>query len=254
MKAIYSIISLLSVPALMATAQAADVPAALAGYDFPTGNQAKLGYAINPAFTKEFIAMQTKVVEKLQTLSSEKIQAFMEKYDPAMLIPYDPELWESNDAYNEYKKEWNKTQMQGQAQVAISLRTAGEGTWRFFAVTADASGRELPVTISALTYNPINNTWSSAHGELTPSEFKATDDFIFKAQSGTEWKLEKQDSFVKTVQSLRITKSTDGKSVFVAFASVERDRTTNQTLSQQGYTLLFPVQQAQMNIGKPGSK
>jgi hypothetical protein len=148
----------------------------------------------------------------------------------------------------------NKTQMQGQAQVAISLRTAGEGTWRFFAVTADASGRELPVTISALTYNPINNTWSSAHGELTPTEFKATDDFIFKAQSGTEWKLEKQDSFVKTVQSLRITKSTDGKSVFVAFASVERDRTTNQTLSQQGYTLLFPVQQAQMNIGKPGSK
>lgn len=255
MKAFQSIFTYGTVAALVAVSQAAEIPAALASYDFPTGNQAKLGYAVVPAFTEKFATMQKSVIEKLNAISDEKRKAFMEKYDPATLIAYDAELWASQEEYAEYKKEWQNTPLQGQAQVAVSLRESGDGNWCFFTVANNpTNGQQTPITISALEYNPEKNVWLSSHGELTATEFKATEDFIFKAQTGTEWKLVKEDSFAKTTQMLRVAKTTDGKAVYLYYAFAEQSKTTGAVLAQQGYTLIFPVQQAQMNIGNPGSR
>lgn len=256
MKAFLSIISLLTAPVIVSTVQAAETaPAALSGYDFTVGTQFKLGYAVSPGFTPEFADMQKALIEKLNKLDEAKIKAFVESYNPTMLIPYSADLWDSVEAYDKYKAEWKKATLQAQAQVALSLQKAGEKTWRFNAVAIDPNTRrEAPVTLSALTYNPDSNTWTSAHGELKPTEYKVTDDCVFGAQIGTEWKLEKQDSFAKTTQILRVSKTTDGKAVFVVYALSEVSVTTGRPLNQGGYTLVFPIQQAKLDIGTPGSR
>lgn len=249
------IFSIAAATVLVSTSMAASVPAALAGYDFVTGDQAKIGYAVTPGFTEKYAELQKGVGEKINAMDEAKRVEFAKNYNPDMLIPYNAEIWSDKKAYDEYKKEWQSTVMQGQAQVALSLQEAGDGQWNFFAVTKNpTNGQTVPLGISGLKYDAAKNTWSSSYGEMSPKEFKVTDDFIFKAQTGTEWKLEKEDIFAKTSQVLRITKTTDGKLVYVFYALAEQSKTTGAILSRQGYTLCFPVQQAQMNLGKPGSR
>lgn len=255
MKAFLSIISLLAAPVMVHTVNAAETPAALSGYDFPVGDQLKLGFAVAPGFSPEFGEMQRALIEKINALGEEKIKAFVESYDPTILIQYSPDLWDSVEAYEKYKAEWKKATLQAQAQVAISLQQSGDSNWRFYAVAIDPNtNRQAPVTLSALTYNPSTNTWVSAHGELKPSEYKVTEDCVFGAQIGTEWKLEKQDSFAKTTQMLRVSKTTDGKAVYVVYAFSEVSVTSGVALNQGGYTLIFPVKKAKLDIGAPGSR
>lgn len=255
MKAFLSIISLLAAPVMVQTINAAEVPAQLSGYDFPVGDQLKLGFAVTPGFTSEFGEMQRALIEKINALGEEKIKAFVESYDPTVLIAYRADLWDSVEAYEKYKAEWKKATLQAQAQVAISLQPSGSSNWRFYAVAIDPNtNRQAPVTLSALTYNPSTNTWASAHGELKPSEYKVSEDSVFGAQTGTEWKLEKQDSFAKTTQMLRVSKTTDGKAVYVVYAFSEVSLTTGTPLNQGGYTLIFPVKKAKLDIGAPGSR
>lgn len=255
MKTLRPIFSIVATAALISTSMASTVPAALAGYDFATGDQAKIGFAVAPAFTEKYAELQKGVSEKINAMDEAKRVEFIKNYNPDTLIPYNPDIWADKKAYDEYKQEWQNTTMQGQAQVALSLQENADGKWNFYAITRNpANGQTLPLGISGLKYDPAKNTWTSSYGELTPQEFKVTDDFIFKAQTGTEWKLEKEDSFAKTSQVLRITKTTDGKLVYVFYAMAEQSKTTGALLNRQGYTLCFPVQQAQMDLGKPGSR
>lgn len=251
----YTLFSLFSASAFCITAQAADAPGALAGYDLPTGDQAKIGFAIAPAFSEKFQELQKEVIGKINSWDEEKRVAYAKDLNLDYVLPYHEELWADQAAYAEYKKEWSNIGMQAAAEVALSVQDAGNGLYRFYAITnVSNTGQKAPVSISGLNYDPAKNVWTSSHGELTAKEFKTTDDYIFKAQTGTEWKLEKEDSFAKTVQMLRISKTTDNKATFLTYQCIEVSKITGSVLSNQSYTLLFPIKQAKLDIGAPGTR
>ncbi len=235
--------------ALVAAAQAAEVPAALADFHLPTGNAQGICIPVAPKHTDEFGKMQTDLSQKLQTLSEAEIREFMKNYNPDMLLPYDARLWNNKADYDAYKKEWGKCQLQAQANIQslITLKEDADGTWQLLALIGNAQSRQFQsLSISSLKYDPKTNTWKSGFGKLTPQEFKVTDEYVFKAQIGTEWKLETEDTFSKTNQLLRIAKTTDGNNVFISFISVERSRFSGQVLSQEGYTLRFSIPKPQI--------
>lgn len=247
MKAITNILSVLAVPALVMTAQAAEAPKDLAQFKFPLEEANGACYLISIAHTEEFVRLQGELVKKLQGLSAERQQAFMQSYNPDMLIAYAEDLWDSKEAYDAYKSAWEKRQIQTQSNIqgVISLKPSPDQTWLLEALLVNRENSQaMPLSISSLTYNPQNNTWSSSEGELTPTAYSATDEYVYRAQTGTEWELTKQDTFTNTKQVLRIAKTTDGKAVFISFATVSQSRTSGQVLSQQAYTLLYPVPQA----------
>jgi hypothetical protein len=74
------------------------------------------------------------------------------------------------------------------------------------------------------------------------------------AQTGTEWKLTKEDSLSKLSETVRFSRTTDGKAVYVSYAFDERSTITNNVLAQGSYMLLFPIQTNQVNLGTPGSR
>ena len=242
-------ISIPVVTALVAAAQAAEVPAALADFHLPTGDAQGVCLPVAPKHTDEFGKMQTAVTQKLQALSEDEIREFMKNYNPDMLLAYDARLWDSKADYDAYKKEWGKCQLQAQSNIQslITLKEEPDGTWQLLALVGNTQNRQFHIlSLSSLKYDPKTNTWKSGFGELTPAEFKVTDDYVFKAQIGTEWKLEKEDTVSKTNQLLRIAKTTDGNNVFISFISIERSVISGQVLSQEGYTLLFPIPKPQI--------
>jgi hypothetical protein len=53
---------------------------------------------------------------------------------------------------------------------------------------------------------------------------------------------------------LRVSKTTDGKAVYVVYAFSEVSVTSGVALNQGGYTLIFPVKKAKLDVGAPGSR
>ncbi len=257
MKAFTSLLSILAVPALVMTTQAAEVPQALANFNLPTGDAQGVCFLVSPAMTKEFGSMQTAALQKLQTLDEEKIKEFVKNYNPDMLMPYMAEMWESAEAYEAYKQQWNERKMQTQQELQglITLKETTDSKWQILSLVVNRNNNNgSPLSLSNLKYDAAKNTWSSAYGELTPSEFKATDDYVYHAQSGTDWKLEKKDTFNQINQMLRISKSADGNLVFISFVSTERSLISGQVLSQQAYTLLYPIPKPSVSGSTPGSR
>ena len=247
MKTSTLLLSLAAAPALVLTAEAAKAPKApqaLADFQLPVGDEQAVGLLVEPAFTKELHAMHTAAIQKLSTLSEEKIQQFQRDYNPDMPMPYMAEMWESEAAYQAYLTEWGKRSVQtNQAErVVISLKPAANKQWQILATAVNLRTEQTaPLSLCTLKYDTEKDTWISAHGELTPAPFSADENYIYRAQKGKEWKLEKKDSFMHINQMLRITKTTDGSALFISFISVERSQIRGQLLSQQGYTLLFPL-------------
>ena len=258
MKAFTSLLSILAVPALVLTAQAAEVPQTLADFNLPTGDTQGVCFVVSPAMTKEFGSMQAAALQKLQTLDEEKIKEFVKNYNPDVLMPYMAEMWDSAEAYEAYKKQWNERKMQTQQELQglISLKEATDGKWQIMSLLINRNTNNgSPLSLSNLKYDASKNSWSSSYGELTPSEFKATDDYVYHAQSGTDWKLEKKDTFNQINQMLRIAKSSDGNLVFISYVSTERSLISWQVLSQQAYTLLYPIPKPSVGGGStPGSR
>lgn len=255
MKAFLPIIALLASPVLLAsTCYAEETPGALAGL-LPADGSLKPGAAVRPVWTPEFAKMQQELSVKLQGLSNEKQKAFIEKFDPMALIAYDKDLWNDKAAYEKYKEEWKKVVIQPVTEVAIGLKSAGANVWRVLSATVDAQSRKtVPLTISALSYDSGRNVWISNNGELTATEYKATDDNAYGAQTGTEWKLEKEDSLSKLTEMVRITKTTDGKFIYVTYNFSERSAISNAAIAQGAYVLRFATGNARVNMGAPGSR
>lgn len=257
MKAFTSLLAILAAPALVMTTQAAEVPQALADFQLPTNGEQGVCFLITPALTKDFETLHTKALQKLQTLDQEKIKGFIESYNPDNLMPYMAEMWDSAEEYESYKKAWGERQMQTRQDVQgmISLKDTEDGKWQLLSLVvnrANNSGTSLPIT--NLKYDAAKNTWTSSYGELTATEFKANDDYIYHAQSGTDWKLEKKDSITQINQMLRLAKSTDGNGVFISFISVQRSLVSGQVLSQQAVTLLYPIPKPSVGGNTPGSR
>lgn len=257
MKAFTSLLSILAAPAFVMTTQAAEVPQALAGFQLPKGDTQGVCFLVNPAMTEDFQAMHATALQKLQTLGEEKIKSFIESYNPDTLMPYMAEMWESAEAYEAYKKQWGERKMQTRQDIQglISLKETEDSKWQLISLVVNRNNNSgSPLSLSNLKYDAGKNTWTSSYGELTPTEFKVTDDYVYHAQNGTDWKLEKKDSFSQINQMLRIAKSADGNAVFISFLSVERSLVSGQVLSQQTYTLLYPIPKPTVGGGTPGSR
>lgn len=252
MKAIVPIIALMAAPALISPAFAA--AGALEGY-LPTDGTMKAGIAVAPQFTPEFGKMQQELAAKLQAATPEKQKAFMEKYNPLVLPEYDKDLWADKAAYDAYKAEWKKAQLTALREVAMGLRSEGGNRWTVLSLTVDPkTRRSAPLTISALTYDSERNVWISNNGELKAANFQATEDHVMGAQTGTEWTLTKEDSLSRLTETVRFSRTTDGKGVYVSYAFDERSAISNNVLAQGSYILLFPVKTNQVNMGTPGSR
>ena len=244
---------MMAAPALFATAYGAEA-GALKDY-LPTDGSMKTGVAVAPQFTPEFGKLQQELVSKLQALTPEQQKAFMEKYDPMTLVAYDAALWSSKAAYDQYKAEWKKTNIAPQREVAMGLRAADNNCWKVLSLTVDPqTRRSAPLTISALTYDVNRNVWVSNNGELEATPFQATEDHVLGAQTGTEWKLSKEDSLSRLNESVRFSRTTDGKAVYVIYAFNERSAISNSVIAQGSYLLMFPVKPTQVNMGTPGSR
>lgn len=253
MKAIVPIIAMMTAPVLVATAPAAEL-GALEGY-LPTDGTMKAGVAVSPQFTPEFAKLQQELVQRLQKLSPDKQKAFMESYNPMVLIPFSKGLWPDQAAYEAYRNEWKKTKAAALREVAVGLRSEGDKRWAVLSLTLDPqTRRSAPLTISALSYDAGKNVWISNNGELTAANYQATEDHVFGAQTGTEWKLSREDSLSRLNETVRFSRTTDGKAVYVSYAFDERSVISNNVIAQGGYMLMFPVKTNQVNMGAPGSR
>lgn len=254
MKAILPIITLTLAPALISTASAADNLGALKGY-LPTDGTMKPGVAITPVFSPEFTKLQQEMLKKLQAQPAEKQKAFIENYNPTSLVAYDAALWSDKAAYDAYKAEWKKTKIQPVREVAVGLKEDKPKHWTVLSLTLDPqTRRSAPLTISALSYDAEKNVWISNNGELTAKSFQTTEDNLFGAQTGTEWSLTKEDSLSKLNETVRISRATDSKNVYVSYSFSERSAISNGVIAQGGYMLLFPEKNTQVNVGTPGSR
>ena len=254
MKAILPIIALMAAPVVCTQAYGAENVGVLNGY-LPTDGTMKTGVAVAPQLTPEFAKMQQELVKKLRSLPEAKQKAFMEKYNPMILPTYDAEIWPDKAAYDSYKAEWKKSGIAALREVAIGLRSLGNNTWSVLSLTVDPqTRRSAPLTISALKYDAGKNVWISNNGELTAKTYEATEEHLYGAQTGTEWSLSKEDSLSKMSETVRISKTTDGKAVYISYAFDERSAISNAVIAQGAYTIRLAVKTAQVNMGSPGSR
>lgn len=248
-------IAFVAVPAVLSSVvRAADSPGVLAG-SFPTDGSLKQGVAVRQVYTPEFMQMQQALVAKLQSLPEQKRAAFLEKFDPNCAPDYNADIWADKKEYEKFVAEWKKTTVQPVTDVALGLQSAGNGVWRVLSATVDAKVKKtVPLTISALQYNAENNTWISNNGELTASEYSATANNIFGAQTGTEWKLTTEDSLSRINEMVRVTRTTDGKFIYVSYTFSEQSAVSGMNIAQGAYILRFPVVAPGANMGTPGRR
>ncbi len=254
MKAVYSILAMLATPVLVAPALGAEAPGALAGY-LPSDGSLIQGAAVRALIDPSLAPLNQKVVENFNKLPEEKKAELIKGFDANTAMPYDEALFGDKATYDQYIEAWKKTKVVPMSGVAIGLLHSGtSGIWHVHSVTMDASGKTLPLTISALNYDANKNVWVSNNGELTASPWSADDTFSFGAQSGTEWNYENTDSLTRLKETVRVTKMTDGSAVYVYYRFVEASAISGMTIAQGEYMLRFPIVSESAGLSKPGQK
>ncbi len=254
MKAFSPILSLLAVPALVSSAFAAEAPGALAGY-LPSDGSLIQGAAVRAIVDPELTPMNRMIVEKFNKLPEEKKAELVKSFDANKAMPYDEALFGDKTAYDKYMEVWKRTRLVPVGGVAMGLLSSGTPhVWHVHSVTLDASGKTLPLTISALKYDAARNVWISNNGELTPTPYAVDESFSFGAQSGTEWNYEHKDSLSALRETVRVTKTTDGSAVYVYYRFTESSSISGVTIAQGEYMLRFPIVSESAGLSRPGQK
>ncbi len=254
MKAFSPILAMLAAPAMLNIAVCAESPGALEGY-LPTDGELKLGAAVRPIFTEAFAELQRNFTTKLAALSEEKRKAFLEGLDSNSVPDYNADVWPDKAEYDKFVAEWKKSVIQPIIEVGMRLQSEGKGIWKVLSATVDArTRRTVPLTISALKYDATKNEWISNNGVLTSKSYSATDANIYGAQTGTEWTLSKDDSLSRIREAVRVTKTTDGKFVYVSYAFSEQSAISGASIAQGAYVLQFPIVTPSANMGAPGRR
>lgn len=249
MKALYSTITLLATCTFLAAPGfAEETPGALSGYNFPIGSNLRLGQLVRPSFSESFQKSLQGMLEKLRTLPQEKQAAVAASFDASVLPAFDADLWDQ-ESYSAYKAAFKETQIQPIARAALSLQPLGGNTWRLNTVAIGQDGKSTPLSIGALRYDSAGNTWTSNNGKMQASSYTGTADSVYGTQSGTEWKLEKKDDISRVVETLRFTKTTDGKYIYVTYQFREDSVLSGSTIAQDGYTLRFSVGVISASVG-----
>lgn len=256
MKAFSFLLAALAAPALLCSTAFAEDPApeALKGM-LPCNGTAIQGTVVRLERDPEFVKLHQAAQQRFAQLPEDKQKAIAEASDPSRLMEYNADLWPDKAEYEQYVANWKKTRIIGSMDVALGLKKTGADTYAVLSATkVGDNGNVLPITIGALKYNATKNVWISNNGELTATPFSADANYDFGAQTGTEWKLEKEDSLSKLVEYVRVSKTTDGKIVYVAYALTEISAISGSPIANHGYMLLFPMPTASANAAKPGQK
>lgn len=255
MKVTSFLYAMLAAPVVLACAAVAqDKPGVLADY-LPYDGTMMRGSSVRVIHDASYNAELQKLVAKINTLSDDKKREFAEKADPNTALDFNPEYWASQDDYKKYLDAWNKLQVVATNDVALGLqKTDQPDVWEVFSMTRVSQDRAMPLTISALKYDAKRNIWISNNGELTAQDIALPDRFCLGAQRGTEWTLKSESSLSSIVETVRVTKSTDGKFVYLHYMFTEKLPNSNVMIGQGAYVLRFPVVSAAASLSKPGEK
>lgn len=255
MKAFSLVIAALALSAF--SAQAADKAGIMEDYFPTTDGSLHTGAQVRPLPDAEALKKPLrKVSERITQIPKEEQAAFVNDFNAMQRPAYNAALWPDRKDYDEFIAAWEKTQIVPVTQVAVGLQKTEDGTWRVLSVTVDArTKRQIPLTISALRYDAEKNVWISNDGVLTPKEYSVPDTSVFGAQTGTEWSLQQETPLGSALKiSLRVTRSTDGKYVYLAYTFDERATVTGNSIARGDYLLRFPIPTPGANVGKPGQR
>ncbi|MCQ2364195.1 MAG: hypothetical protein MJ051_01405 [Akkermansia sp.] len=248
--------ALLAAPAVLcSTVQAAapEAPEALKGM-LPCNGTLAQGAVVRVVRTEEFAKLHQAALERFSKLPEETRKAIAEHSDAATVMDYNAEIWPDKAEYDQYVAAWKQSQIQPVTEVALGLAPAGENTFRVLSATRMAGDNTMPITMGSLTYDGKKNVWVSNNGELKAEAFSAGENFDFGAQTGTQWEMTKEDSLSKLHELVRITKTTDGKMVYVLYNLTEQSAITGSVIANHGYMLAFPITSASAAAAKPGQK
>lgn len=247
--------ALLAAPAVLcSTVQAApEAPEALKGM-LPCNGTLAQGAVVRVVRDESFVKLHQTALERFAKLPEETRKAIAEKSDAATLMDYNADIWPDKAEYDEYVAAWKKSVLQFVTEVALGLAPAGQDMFRVLSATRMADNNTMPITMGSLTYDAKKNVWISNNGELTAEPFSAGENFDFGAQTGTQWQMTKEDSLSKLHELVRITKTTDGKMVYVLYNLTEQSAITGSVIANHGYMLAFPITTASAAASKPGQK
>lgn len=250
----HSIFAMLAAPAVICCAGYAEAaPEAIAGY-LPTNGGLLSGSVIRPVRDASFVELHRAAIQRFAQLPKEKQEAINAKSSADHLMEYDADLWPDKAEYENYAAAWKKTQMARMADVQVGLKDDGNNVYSVLSGTRLSNGGSLPLTIGSLRYDGNANTWISNNGALTGTSFAADEKFDYGPQTGNEWKLEKKDSLSQLSEMVRLTKSTDGKIVFLYYSLTERSVISGTVIANHGYTIIFPLTSASAHTTRPGQK
>lgn len=245
------------VPALVAQVQAVDRAGVMEEY-FPTSDEMKLrvGAVVRIAYDDSLQKPVGKINENINKLPPEQGKAFKEEFDAGRCPEYNPVIWPNRVDYEEFVDAWNKSRVVPVTQVLMGLQKTPEGTWRVLSVMVDARTRgQIPLTLSALRYDAEKNEWISNDGILKPQEYAEPASGIYGAQKGTEWILEKETSLTMLRVTLRVSRTTDRKYVYLRYAFNERLKADPDTsIVNENYMLRFGNTEPGADVGKPGQR
>ena len=245
---------MLAAPAVICCAGYAEAAqGAVAGY-LPTNGGTLAGSVIRPIRDTSFAELHRAAIQRFAQLPEEKQKAIDAKSSPDHLMTYDADLWPDKAEYEKYTAAWKKTQMARLADVRVGLKSEGKDIYSVISATRLSNGGTMPLTIGSLRYNAAKNVWVSNNGELTGEAFSADESFDYGPQTGNTWKLEKKDSLSQLNEMIRLTKTTDGKAVFLYYSLTERSAISGTVIANHGYTIIFPITSASANATRPGQK
>ncbi len=254
MKFLNTFLSLLAIPVLVSPVLAENTPGALAGY-LPSDGSLKQGASVRAVLDSSLEPFANMIRDNLSKLSEEKRNELLKDYNSDNAFPYDEAIFGDKETYNKYMEAWKKTRFVPTGSVAIGLLATGtKDQWQVYSVTKDAAGRALPLTISSLRYDAARNVWISPNGELTPTPFSADENFVFGAQSGTEWSVERSNRLAVCRETVRITKSTNGNAVFIYYFFIEKSTYSGGGVAQSQYVLWLPTITESAGLSQPGQK
>lgn len=253
MKTFPFFLTLLTTPVLVGSISHAETAPATINQYIPCDGTLLRGAVVRLVLDESFAKLHQGVIEKLQQLPENKRKEITDSTPANTVLAYTTDIWPNKADYDAYLEAWKKVQIAPVADVGMGFQSAGDGTWRVLAITRTPQGT-MPMTIANLRYNAKTNTWLSNNGELTPKEYTADNGCAYGAQTGTEWILNKEDSLSKLTETVRFSKTTDGKYVYILYSLVENSAFSGAPVANHGYILRFDVPTARANTGKPGQK
>lgn len=212
------------------------------------------GSIVRAVVDDSFAAEQRKLVEKLRSMSPEKQKEIVGKSQADCAMEYDADLWPDRKDYDAYIAAWKKLRVVPSGEVVFSVKADDDQTMSILSLTRVQERDLVPLTISALRYDPKANVWTSNNGTLNPSSCTTSDLFAFGRQSGTEWKLEKSGDFTKVTETVRVTRSDDNKYVYILYSFLEQMGDTNTPIAQAAYLMRFSADAPSASSSKPGQK